>query len=115
MNIKLIRGWLMVSVITVFGGGGALADELLPRVHYEDQLQRCIAAIRSELSVGQDQHLQHHVSEIDKGSSWYSFKIETVVGETIATTKCQSSRFEDRTIAHVELEAEMPHQLSSSR
>jgi hypothetical protein len=112
MNIKLTHRALMVSLLVALTSGIAHADELLPRVHYEDQLARCVAEIRVELAVSKDQPLQHHVIEIDKGTNWYSFTIETLADSKLATTECRSWRFEDRTVADVDPVLVQPQQLA---
>ena len=86
----------------------ASAGELLPQQHYADELQRCIAAIRAELSVDSDAALEHRVTRVAKENIWYVFDIATVQGESqqaaeqvLAESECHAWRFDDRTVATV--------------
>ena len=86
----------------------ARADELLPQQHYADELQRCIAAIRAELSIDSGAALQHRVTRVAKENIWYAFDIATVQGEPqqqaeriLAKSECRAWRFDEKTVATV--------------
>ena len=93
----------------------AQADELLPQAHYTEQLARCVAEIRSELSIPADERLQHRVTDISKENIWYTFAIETSDGDTIATSSCRAWRFEDRASVAVQAPAASATQLAENR
>jgi len=101
---------MLTTLATVLLSFSAAASELLPQQHYADQLQRCVAAIRAELVVDGDTPLQHRVTDISKENIWYEFAIATVLdGETngqeqvIAETQCRAWRFNEQTMAAVEI------------
>jgi len=98
----------------------ARADELLPQQHYADELQRCIAAIRAELSLDSDAALQHRVTRVAKENIWYAFDIATVQSESqqraeqiLAESECRAWRFDEKTVATVKKPESGPAQFDA--
>lgn len=100
MNSKrTIRNALFAA--TIVACAPALAEELLPQVHYAAELDRCVATIREQLAINPEARLQHRVTGVDKQNIWYEFTIETAGNEPLAVTTCRAWRFDDRTVANI--------------
>jgi len=110
----LLNTGMAIAAIAVMSTP-ALADDLLPSAHYQDELDRCIAEIRDELNIDDSQRLQHRVTRIDKKNVWYEFVIETADTREIATSTCRAWRFDDRTVATVAPRAAAETQLAENR
>ncbi len=104
MLLAAITGMIMISAT-------AQAGWLSP-AFYGDDLDRCIAELRTELDTTGATGLQHTVTGIDKVGVWYVFDIQTnivdgtgaVIGR--ARTHCKSHRFKEQT--RVEVKNRLP-------
>lgn len=97
---QLITTGITLSLIAL--SSTAMANDLISRSNYANELERCVAEIDDMLGAAENRRLRHLVTGIDKSRSNYTFVIETlnVTGESateIATTECAANRFNERT------------------
>ncbi len=105
------REYVMNKLITITGAliliastaPAALANDLISRSNYSNELDRCVAEIDTMLGAGIERRLRHLVTDIRKDRSRYTFVIETqaVAGDItteIATTECIANRFNEETL-----------------
>ena len=92
----------IILAITICLAPLANADELLSRNHYGNELDRCVAQIRSDIAAGPETRLEHKVTDVSKDGAWYNFTIVTVGNNGPVTTACRANRFNDDTRVVVE-------------
>jgi hypothetical protein len=93
---------LAIAIIASGAAQVANANDLLSRNHYGDELDRCVAQIRSDIAADSDLTLQHKITEVSKDGAWYKFTIETANGTETLTSSCQANRFNSQTQVAIE-------------
>jgi hypothetical protein len=103
-TLAAIAGMIMITTT-------AQADWLSP-AFYGDELDRCAAELRTELSMAGVTRLRHTVTDIDKVGVWYVFDIQTEMADDADTvigqvkTRCRAHRWNERT--SVEMTSKFP-------
>ena len=89
---------------------------------YEDELERCVVAVRPELNLTSSSLVRHLVSDVERRGPWYVFEIETTVKLDDGTvtvdsleSTCKANRWTEDTRLFVKnAEAPAPTRVASN-
>lgn len=97
-------------------------DVSMNTASYEDELERCIVAVRPQLELDNPSLVRHLVSDIERRGPWYVFDIETTVKDSNGIVSvdslestCKANRWNDQTRLFVEnVEVLQPTRVAST-
>jgi len=82
----------------------AKAGDMISPVHYGDELERCITAVRDFLGQSGEAKIRHHVTGIQKHGAWYEFELLSQPyqagepGVVALSSHCRANRFSAATV-----------------
>lgn len=125
MNIlRLTTAGPAATAIALFSmAGGVQAEDMsMSPQSYENELERCVVAVRPELNLNSSSLVRHLVSDIERRGPWYVFDIETTVKLDDGTvtvdsleSTCKANRWTEDTRLFVKnVEAPAPTRVASN-
>lgn len=99
----------LTTLVAVFMGAAAVSATAQPtQAIYGDELERCVAAVRADISNDSTRQIRHFVTDVEKKGAWYEFAIRSELYDEVdgAVVKEVSSRCRaHRWVAETKLEA----------
>jgi hypothetical protein len=99
----------LTILAAVFMSAAAVSATAQPtEAIYGNELERCVAAVRADISEDSTRQIRHFVTEVEKKGAWYEFAIRSELYDEVdgALVKEVSSRCRaHRWVAETQLEA----------
>ena len=123
-TLRLKNTGLIATAVALFSMASTTQaeDVSMSPAAYENELERCVVAVRPELNLTSSSLVRHLVSDVERRGPWYVFDIETTVKLDDGTvtvdsleSTCKANRWTDDTRLFVKnAEAPAPTRVASN-